>query len=69
MDEGDGLENRWRRKSLEGSNPSPPADDLRIRIRARSSSDVDEAIAEVEEISRLLDEDRRTADSNRGVIC
>src|SRR3954451_17428663 len=24
-DEGDGLENRWGRKSLQGSNPCPPA--------------------------------------------
>ena len=32
-------------------------------------ADLDDAIAEVEEISRMLEEDRRTSDPGRGVIC
>lgn len=32
-------------------------------------SEVDEQIAEIEEISRMLDHDRRTADPARGVFC
>ena len=38
-------------------------------MSAERIHDLDDAIAEVDEIGRLLDEDRRTADPNRGVIC
>ena len=31
--------------------------------------DLDDAIAEVEEVARMLEEDRRTSDPARGVIC
>jgi hypothetical protein len=38
-------------------------------MTAERIRDLDDARDEVEEISRLLDEDRRTADPNRGVVC
>jgi hypothetical protein len=35
----------------------------------RDVDDLDASIAEVEEIGRMLEEDRRRSDPNRGVIC
>lgn len=38
-------------------------------MNADRIADLDEAREEIDEIGRLLDEDRRTADPNCGVIC
>lgn len=38
-------------------------------MRRDRTAEIDDQIAEIDEISRMLEEDRRTSDPNRGVIC